>query len=363
MATLTLRPDAALLVKKPEVRTHAAADLAGQLPRLEGYVRGGGQVPLSRHPGWLPALQQSLSHPVYCLEAVEGGKTLGILPLAYVRSLLFGRFLISLPYLNYGGPVAESDAAAAALIDRAVALADELDVRYLELRNERAYEHPALGHTSAAKTHMRLPLPGTAEELWRQLPAKVRNQVRKAEKGELAVAWGRQELLPEFYSVFAHNMRDLGTPVYGRRLFRAVLDAFPGRAEFCVVRAGRRAVAAGLVLHGWGVSEVPSASSLRRYNCTNANMLMYWHLLVRAVERRQEVFDFGRSGEDSTTYRFKKQWGATPSPAEWQYYLRKGGIKDMRPDNPRYGRLIAIWKRLPVALTRWIGPHIVRGIP
>jgi FemAB-related protein (PEP-CTERM system-associated) len=362
MTTLTLRPDAAPLSRKLEIRTHAGADLVRHLPRLEGYVRGG-QVPLSRHPGWLPALEQGLGHSVYCLEAVEGEKTLGILPLAYVRSLLFGRFLVSLPYLNYGGPVAENDSAAKALIDRAVGLADELDVRYLELRNEWAHEHPALGHTNATKMHMRLPLPGTADELWRQLPAKVRNQVRKAEKGDLVVAWGGQELLSDFYSVFAHNMRDLGTPVYGQGLFRAALETFPERAEVCVVRAGRLAVAAGLLLHGWGVSEVPSASSLRRYNHTNANMLMYWHLLVRAIERRQDVFDFGRSSEDSSTYRFKKQWGATPSPAEWQYYLRKGGIKDMRPDNPRYGRLIGIWKRLPVALTKWIGPRIVRGIP
>ncbi len=360
MTALLLRPSAAPPAARLEVRTHAA-DLDRHLPRLAEYLRG--RQPLSRHPGWLPALRRGLGHPVYCLEAVEAGRTVGLLPLAHVRSLLFGRFLVSLPYLNYGGPVAEGGAGAAALIDRAVALADELDVRYLELRNERAVEHPALGHRNATKVHMRLPLPGSAEELWRQLPAKVRNQVRKAEKGELTVAWGGQELLPEFYGVFAHNMRDLGTPVYGKGLFRAALDAFPGRAEICVVRAGRRAAAAALLLHGPGVSEVPSASSLRRYNPTNANMLMYWHLLARAAGRKQEVFDFGRSSEGSNTYRFKKQWGAAPSPAEWQYYLRAGTTQDVRPDNPRYRRLIAVWKRLPVALTRWLGPRIVRGVP
>jgi FemAB-related protein (PEP-CTERM system-associated) len=345
------------------VLLHSGPRYGDCLPRLEAFLLQGNQVPLSQHPAWLAVLERGLGHTPCLLEAVDGGQTRGFLPLACVSSLLFGRFLVSLPYLNYGGPVAQSDGAAAALLDRAVALADKLDVRYLELRNEWAHEHPALGHTNATKMHMRLPLPGTADELWRQLPGKVRNQVRKSEKGGLVVAWGGQELLPEFYSVFAHNMRDLGTPVYGRRLFRAALDTFPGRAEICVVRAGRLAVAAGLLLHGWGVSEIPSASSLRRYNHTNANMLMYWHLLVRAIERKQEVFDFGRSSEDSSTYRFKKQWGATPSPAEWQYYLRQGGIKDMRPDNPRYGRLIALWKRLPIALTRWLGPSIVRGIP
>ncbi len=92
-------------------------------------------------------------------------------------------------------------------------------------------------------------------------------------------------------------------------------------------------------------------------------MLLYWHLLERAVQRGQEVFDFGRSSEDSNTYRFKKQWGAVPCPSEWQYYLRKGTIQDMRPQNPKYQALIRVWQRLPVRLTRLIGPSIVRAIP
>ena len=92
-------------------------------------------------------------------------------------------------------------------------------------------------------------------------------------------------------------------------------------------------------------------------------MLMYWSLLERAVGRKQEVFDFGRSNEDGPTFKFKKQSGATPFPAEWQYYLRRGTIGDMRPDNPRYGRMIRTWRRLPLWLTRAIGPRIVRGIP
>jgi hypothetical protein len=92
-------------------------------------------------------------------------------------------------------------------------------------------------------------------------------------------------------------------------------------------------------------------------------MLMYWHLLERAMERGQSSFDFGRSSPDSNTYRFKKQWGAEPVPANWQYYVRQGSMNDMRPDNPRYARFIRVWQRLPLAVTRRLGPWIVRGIP
>ncbi len=277
--------------------------------------------------------------------------------------MLFGRFLVGLPYLNSGGVVTREAAVAMKLIDQAVGLADELDVRYLELRHEEPVEHPALGARLTSKVHMRLALPDSADELWKRFDPKVRNQIRKGEKHSLEVVWGGEDVLGEFYDVFSRNMRDLGTPVFGRRLFRAILAAFARDAELCVVRLDGRVVASALLVHGPGMTAVPSASSLRQFNSTNANMLMYWHLLQRAIARKQQVFDFGRSTVDSNTYRFKKQWGAEPYPAVWQYYVRRGNVGDMRIEGGSYDRMIRLWQRLPVWLTRVIGPPIVRGIP
>jgi FemAB-related protein (PEP-CTERM system-associated) len=259
--------------------------------------------------------------------------------------------------------VASDDAAAAALVDRAVGLADELDVRYLELRHETALIHPALTHQMTSKVHMRLALPSSADGLWDQFKAKVRNKVRKGLKQDFTVHWGGLDVLDEFYAVFSSNMRDLGTPVFGRRLFEAILTDLDGAAELCIVRSDTQAIAAALLVHGDGVTENPSASSLREYGSKNANDLMYWHLMERAIERGQRVFDFGRSTRDGSTFVFKKKWGAQPEPAVWQYYLRKGSAGDMRPEGGKYDRMIAVWRRLPLWLTRLIGPSIVRGIP
>jgi FemAB-related protein (PEP-CTERM system-associated) len=314
-------------------------------------------------PRWPGVLSEGLRHTPYLLLARRGEDPVGFLPLALVESWLFGRFLVSLPFVNTAGVVADDQAAATALIDRAVELADRLDVRHLELRHEQPIEHAALGTRLTSKVHMRLALPGSSDELWDTLKAKVRNQVRKGEKCGLAPGFGGLELLDDFYGVFARNMRDLGTPVFSRRLFRAILAEFAGAAELCVVRRNKRAVAGALLVHGHGVTEVPSASSLRRFNWTNANMLMYWHLLRRAVERGQDVFDFGRSSPNSSTFRFKRQWGARPEPAVWQYYVRKGSAGEMRIESGKYDRMIALWQRLPVWLTRLVGPAIVRGIP
>ena len=343
---------------------HSRAAIAGRADDLTTFVRhSAADVALSKHPLWLNVLEAGLGHEVYAVEAVAGGCTVGFLPLAFVSSLLFGRFLVSLPYLNTNGVVAPSADVQAELISRAATLADELNVRYLELRHEAPIAHPELNAALTSKVHMRLPLAQTTELLWKGFDSKVRNQIRKGEKGGFTVQWGAEELLDGFHDVLAENMRDLGSPVYGKGLFRAILSTFPRAAEICLVRDGAKPVACALLLHGWGVTEVPTASSLKAYNPSNVNMLMYHHLLRRAVECGQRVFDFGRSTTEGSTFKFKKQWGALPHPATWQYRVLHGEVGEMRPDNPRYQRAIRLWQRLPIALTRRIGPFIVRGIP
>jgi FemAB-related protein (PEP-CTERM system-associated) len=215
-----------------EIRLARPADLAAQPPEWRSWVLAQGHVSPSRLPQWLAVLARGLRHEPYCLEAVAGGRTVGLLPLALVRSLWFGRFLVGLPYLNVGGVLAESNEAAMALVDRAARLADELNVRHLELRHEEPIEHPALGERLTSKVHMRLALPESADELWAGFDPKVRNQVRKGERHKLSIHWGRHELLGDFYGVFARNMRDLGTPVFSRRLFESILTVFPAGAWY-----------------------------------------------------------------------------------------------------------------------------------
>ena len=325
-------------------------------------------------PAWADVFRDGLGHrPIY-LEYSTGRRTAGVLPLVFMKSALFGRFLVSLPYLNGGGPLADSDEVARRLIDEAVRLAGTLDVRYLELRNLASLAHPNLPVLKTEKVLMWYDLPaapgyrgpGVADEsgpMWDAMKSKIRSQVRRRDGEELTVLWGGRELLPEFHAVFSRRMRDLGTPVFGRELFAAMLEHLPDMAELCVVRRHRTAIAAALLIHGEGVTEVPSAAALAEGNPLRANMFLYYHLLDRAVRRGQYVFDFGRSSPDSGTHRFKRQWGAAERPTHWQYHVRTGDVGDVRPDHPKYATKIAVWKRLPLWVTRLLGPPIVRGIP
>ncbi len=331
-------------------------------------------------PGWLTVLREGLGHRTFCLIARDDQtqQIAGYLPVALVASRLFGRFLVSLPYLNRAGVVAPDADTAAALIDAAVTLAQQHDVKYLELRHQgRGSDHPKLFVKKADKVRMAMALPGiehardgdAVHALWESYSPKVRNAVRKAERSKFEVQWGGGELLDEFYDVFAVNMRDLGTPVYPRSLFLCILDTLAPRAELAAVTLDGRPVAGALLVHdaaaeGYcATTTVPSASSLRQFNSSNANMWMYHQLLQRAVQRGSREFDFGRSSVDSGTFKFKKQWGARPEPTTWQYHVRHGDVGAMRPTHPRNLRRIQTWQKLPVWLTRLVGPTIVRGIP
>ena len=312
---------------------------------------------------WVSAVSLGLRQRAYLISALVGGRVAGVLPLCLVNGPLFGKFLVSLPYLNTGGVWAQNDRVATRLIDAACDLSDRLDVKYLELRHEGKFKHSKISFEREDKVHMRMELPNSSEELLARFKSKLRSQVKRSWQFGHVAEYGGIEFLGDFYNVFTTNMRDLGTPVFPKRLFAEVINAFDGRAEFCIVRSEGRPVGGALIVHANGFTEVPSASCLRIFNKTNANMFMYWHLFERAIEKGSSHFDFGRSSKNSGTHRFKAQWGAEEYPATWQYYVRNGDPTEMRADASSKQRMIKIWQRLPVWVTKLIGPPIGRGIP
>lgn len=321
-------------------------------PRLSGH-----------DPKWVQSISQGLNYKLFLLQSGPSVSPSGRLPLALVSGPIFGKFLVSLPYVNTGGVFASTPEIASELVDTACDLADRLKVRYLELRHEVPVDHPRLNHQRTDKSHMRLELPDTDAELDKSFKSKLRSQIKKCGTYNHKTTWGGMEMLPDFYRVFATNMRDLGTPVFSRKLFESIIRTFEGSAEFCVLHNDNTPVAAALLVHSEGSTEVPSASSLRKWNRMGPNMWMYRKLLARAIERKSHTFDFGRSTISSSTYKFKKQWGATAYPAVWQYYVREGNVEQMRPESQTNQKLIKLWQKLPTCLTNVIGPPIVRGIP
>jgi len=308
---------------------------------------------------WQEVFGRAFGHESVYLMARRDGAVAGVLPLVQIKSLLFGRTLTSLPFLNYGGVLADSSDSAQALIDASLREAQSRRCGHVELRHVAA-QFPALP-CKQHKVSMRLPLgPG----LWDRLDRKVRNQVRKAEKSGLTVERGGGELVDDFYAVFARNMRDLGTPVYSRRLFDEVFRVFPNRATMHMVRLDGRPIAAGVTYHTARMMQLPWASSIRDYNSLCPNTLLYWDTMQYASDAGCVLFDLGRSTPNEGTFKFKQQWGASPVQLHWEYQLQaEHELPNVSPNNPKFQLAIALWQKLPLALTMHMGPMIVRAIP
>jgi FemAB-related protein (PEP-CTERM system-associated) len=315
------------------------------------------QASLAHSPEWFAVIRNAYGHDPLYLSAEDEDGRIGLLPAFVVRRPFFGTVVTSMPFLDTGGPCSSSDALTHRLVDRLVGEARRVGADVVELRcTER------LGLTSEPmenKVSMTLTLPPDSDRLWRQLDKSVRNQIRKAERAGLSVEFGGKENLTCFYDTFAARMRDLGSPVHGHGFLRAVVESFGDRARIALVRKGTTPVGGLVALAFKDRLVVPWATCLTEYFALCPNMLLYWETLRLACEEGFRHFDFGRSSRHSGTYRFKRQWGARERPLFW-YTIpvtsRRNAVRSTGGTAPAL--LAKMWQRLPVSLTRRLGPPI-----
>ncbi len=318
-----------------------------------GYLRWGFRI----------LIENAFGHQCFYLNALDPrGKVVGVLPLVQIKSRLFGNYFVSIPFFNYGGVLADSPAIESALLNGAIELARKHGAGHIELRGVRQRTDWL---EKSSKVSMLLRLPKDDETLFQRIGSKVRAQIRKADRFSFRFILGKQECIDDFYAVFAQNMRDLGTPVYAKQFFYELFQGdLIGDAHVAVLYLNEKPVSAAILVGFKDTLEIPWASTLKSVNATNANMMLYWSVLKSAIAKGYRYFDFGRSSPDAGTYRFKRQWGAEPVPLYWQYWLSQGDeLPELNPNNPKYKLLIAMWKKLPVWLTKIVGPFVVKSLP
>lgn len=331
-------------------------------PALEGPCREFlGRHPLADYahdPAWLDVIRETYGKRAFALvlQDSEGGPVRGWAPAASLESPL-GRKLVCLPYLDHGGPLADTSEGHAELLQ---ALREEARARKARLEIRSRDPLPGLPEPRNEKVGMVLGLKDADHEAyWKSLDAKVRNQVRKAEKSAVTVAWGREERLDDFYRVFCVNMRDLGSPVHDRALFAAVLRHLPGAEVGTAHREGR--CIGGLFRILWKDSLViPWASTLREERIHSPNNALYWESIRFAFQKGMRRVDFGRSSKDEGTYKFKKQWLAEERPLCW-YPFDGEGKPEATVTHVASGKLKwaqAVWTRLPLPLANALGPRL-----
>jgi len=312
---------------------------------------------------WGSVIHRAYGHESVCLVAEKEGDIAGVLPLVLIRSWLFGHRLVSMPFLDYGGILAEAGSAAErALADAALELARASRAQSLGLRQFHPIGLPPT--EGGSRVTMLLPLSGE-KAVWQALPSERRNRVRKGEKNGLTAAWGGPELLDDFYRIFAVNMRDLGSPVHSRQFFTLMLEELGGKVRVLVVRDGNgRAVGAAVCLFFRDTLMVPWVSSLREAFALCPNFTLYWEVIRFGCRDGYRTLDLGRSFRNAGTFEFKRQWGGSAHELPWIFVDVVAGARlPVDQDARRFRWLVESWKRLPLPVANAIGPWIRRQVP
>jgi len=311
---------------------------------------------------WQRVIERSFGHRTYYLTARRGSEVVGVLPLVLVASRTFGAILCSMPFLNFGGVLAADEDARGALIEAARGLLRSTGARFVELRHR--HPSPEGLPTKTHKVSMTLDLDPDPDALWNGFKTKLRTEIRKGMKAGFEVRSGREELVRPFYDVLSRGWHSMGTPIYGRSFFDIVLQEFGSSVEITLL--SRDGVPVGAAFDGFFRDTVEGmwTYSRREYAADNANYLLYWELIRRSCDRGYATFHLGRSTAGSSAEFFKSKWGAQARPLYWEYLLpAEAPLPDVSPDNPKYRLAIEVWRRLPLAWTRWIGPLVAKNIP
>lgn len=309
---------------------------------------------------WKDIIQQAFGHRCYFFYALEQEKITGILPLAHVKSRMFGNALISTPFCVQGGVVSLNQKSQEALQHWAINLANNLKVDYLELRYAQA-TNPGWPVKNNLYVNFRKPLLASVEENLNAIPRKQRAMVRKGMQAGLTSV--EETDVARFYHMYSLSVRNLGTPVFSRRYFEILLDKFSNQCRMLSIQKDGKVISA--VLSFYFRDEVlpyygGGSDDAREYK---ANDFMYWELMRRSCEEGMKIFDYGRSKIGTGSYNFKKNWGFEPQALHYEYQLISANdIPDINPLNPKYQLFINLWKKMPLSVTQLIGPHIVKNL-
>jgi FemAB-related protein (PEP-CTERM system-associated) len=309
---------------------------------------------------WQTIIVEVFRHPAYFLFAEDDSGIRGILPLAHVKSRLFGNALVALQFAVYGGIAAVDADAVAALEDAAQQLARRLGVDHLEFRNV-APRHPEWP-TQDLYVTFRKPILPEPEANMLAIPRKQRAMVRKGIKNGLTSAVDRNT--DRFFALYADNVHRHGTPAMPKKYFDTLLQVFGQDCEVLTVSAPDGRPLSSVLSFYFREEILPYyAGDDESARDLAANDFKYWELMRRACERGVKVFDYGRSKRGTGSFAFKKNWGFEPQPLHYEYCLYKHqAIPQNNPNNPKYKLFIEAWRRLPIGLANRLGPHIVRNL-
>jgi FemAB-related protein (PEP-CTERM system-associated) len=331
-------------------------------PRWDQYVLAHEAGTFHHLLGWRRVIERSYPHEPHYLYSERAEKLTGVLPLFAVRGRLFAKALVSVPVGVSGGVIADDDESAEILRQGARALAEREGLEYVEYKSEKK-RFADLATKDQLYVTFRQELFPDREKQLQAIPRKTRAVIREGERAHLRSQFNRDDL-EAFYDLYALSLRNLGTPMFPKALFSASLEELPQTCDILTLRQTGRII--GCVMSYYYKDQMLPffAGVLPEARDVGANNYIYWAMLETGYARGYRVFDFGRSKRDTGSYAFKKHFGMKETPLEYQYDLvTRAELPEINPTNPKYQRAIALWRKLPVEVTKVLGPMIAKRMP
>ena len=354
-----MRRDQARAAATPTRPLRVRTMVDGDRPAWDAFVEDCAEATFFHRSCWRRVVEKGLGHRTHFILAERDGQVAGVLPLAEVRSRLFGHNLVSLPGCVYGGVAASDAGARRALTEEACQIAGRLRADTLEMRNLM----PREAHWPRKELYVtfRKEIFADPDANMKAIPRKQRAMVRKGIKAGLSARQTRE--LDPFFRIYAESVRNLGTPVFPHGYFQVLLDEVGEDCEVSIVSHRGQDIASVMSFYFRDQVLPYYAGSRPAARVMKGNDFMYWDLMCRAAAHGARIFDYGRSKRATGSYSFKKNWGFEPQPLHYEYHLVNAGkMPDVNPSNPRYRYLIALWKRLPLPVANLIGPLLARNL-
>jgi FemAB-related protein (PEP-CTERM system-associated) len=342
----------------------------GEDPRWDEFVRGDSQGTFFHLLKWRDVIARNFGYEPFYLYVEKEVEILGILPLFLVKSLLFGKRLMSLPVCIYGGLVSRNEEASRLLLDQAQEFAHRYKVAHLEIRgnpysvNRGVFENQ-ISHYKRNDQHVTFlrEIHANEEVNFSLIPRKQRRMIRQAQKNGLR-SIRDDSRLRDCYQIYAESLRHLGTPIYSYRYFQDIHATFGEQCRVLLVEFQDKVVA-GVLSFFYKDQVLPYyAGSLPKFRPLAPNDFMYWDLMCFGASNGYKIFDFGRSKKDTGSFAFKRHWGFEPQPLPCFYYqVGTTEMSDTTSLNTELQWAIRLWRRLPLRLTMALGPRIAPHLP
>jgi len=310
--------------------------------------------------GWANVISKAVGHQThYLISEDSSGSVCGILPLVEMKSWLFGHTLSSTPFCMYGGAIANQHEQQVALEESAKTLAAKLNVDYLELRYQSQQVHLQGMQFTEKSAHcfFEKEIPESDDDILLAIKKKQRAVVRHALKNELDIKVNRD--VDTLYKIYSISVRNLGTPVFSKKLFKSLLEEFCDNVDILTVYKDNSALSSVLSFYYKDMVMPYYGGGVEGARRHKSNDLMYYQLMCHAAKKGMNVFDFGRSKNESGAFKYKSTWGIEPKPLYHYFCLIKATeLPDLSPNNPKYQKKIALWQKLPVSVSQIIGPFL-----